>query len=178
MHACREFSVAPRDLAYGGLFGAAALALPAVFHLLHLGHVFMPMYLPLMALAFFATPRISAATSFVVPLLSALITGMPPFYPPVAPFMSVELGLMAALASWAYSRHPRSVLVVLVPVLLLGRILQAAAGYLLGLLLDLPPAFMSIASVLGGWPGLVLMVAVIPPLVHLLNSHRKHGAVQ
>ena len=43
----------PRELAYSGVFGAAALLLPVLFHLVRLGAVFMPMYLPLVALAFF-----------------------------------------------------------------------------------------------------------------------------
>ncbi len=169
----QERSITPRDLAYGGLFGAAALTLPVLFHLLHLGHVFMPMYLPLMALAFFASPRVCAATAFAIPLLSAVLTGMPPLYPPVAVAMSVELAVMSALASWAYRRWSWSVLLVLVPVLLLGRVLQAAGGYLLGLLIDLPPRFLSVISVVSGWPGLVLMVLVIPPLVRFARRREE-----
>lgn len=167
--------VSPRDLAYGGLFGAAAMTLPVLFHLLHLGHVLMPMYLPLVALAFFASPRVCAATAGVVPILSWLVTGMPPIYPPVAVVMAVELAFMSALAAWAYGRWPRSVLLVLVPVLLLGRALQAGAGYALGLALDLPPGFLSLASVVSGWPGLVLMVVVIPPLVRVARKGRKEA---
>lgn len=164
----RPFS--PRDLAYGGLFGAAALTLPVVFHVFHLGSVFMPMYLPLISLPFLASPRVSAATAFVAPLLSGLLTGMPPFYPPVAVAMAVELSVMAALASWASRRWPRSVLLVLVPVLLLGRALQAGAGALIGVVVDLPPQFLSVVRVVSGWPGLVLMVVVIPPLVRLARG--------
>lgn len=171
----KKSTISPRELAYGGLFGAAGLTLPILFHLLHLGHVFMPMYLPLMALAFFASPRVCAATAFVTPLLSAVLTGMPPFYPPVVVAMSMELAVMSALASWAYRRWSGSVLFVLIPVLLLGRVFQAGSGYLLGLLIDLPPRFLSVVSVVSGWPGLVLMVLVIPPLVRLVRSKRGHA---
>ena len=158
----------PRELALAGLFGAAALALPFLFHLLQLGRVFLPMYLPLMALSFFASPAVVAATALVVPLLSALLTGMPPWYPPVAPAMSLELLLMGALASFVWRRTGRrkwSILAVLAPVLVLGRGLQLVMGYLLGLLLDLPPEFLSLASVATGFPGLILMCVVIPALV-------------
>lgn len=170
----------PRELALGGLFGAAALALPFLFHLLQLGRVFLPMYLPLMALAFFASPAVAAATSFVVPLLSALLTGMPPWYPPVAPFMSVELACMAALAAFVWRRIGRrkwTILAVLAPVLVLGRGMQLVMGYLLGLMLDLPPEFMSLASVAAGLPGLILMCVVIPALVMTVqrNGHLKEA---
>ena len=59
-----------RELATCGLFGAAGLLLPVLFHALHLGHVFMPMYLPLVALGYFVSPAPAALTAFVVPLLS------------------------------------------------------------------------------------------------------------
>ena len=54
---------------------------------------------------------------------------------------------------------------MLAPVLVLGRGLQLVMGYLLGLLLDLPPEFLSLASVAVGFPGLILMCVVIPALV-------------
>lgn len=165
-----------RELALAGLFGAAALALPFLFHLVQLGRVFLPMYLPLMALSFFASPAVTAATALVVPLLSALLTGMPPWYPPVAPAMSLELAFMGALAAFVWRRTGQrkwSVLAVLVPVLVLGRGLQLCLGYLLGLILDLPPEFLSLASLAAGFPGLILMCVVIPALVMAV---RKNGA--
>ena len=170
----------PRELALGALFGAAALALPFLFHLLQLGRVFLPMYLPLMALSFFASPAVAAATSFVVPLLSALLTGMPPWYPPVAPIMSVELAAMSALAAFVWRRTGKrkwTILAVLAPVLVVGRGMQLVMGYLLGLMLDLPPEFLSLASVAAGFPGLILMCVVIPALVMTVqrNGHLREA---
>jgi hypothetical protein len=164
----------PRELALAGLFGAAALALPFLFHLVQLGRVFLPMYLPLMALAFFASPAVVAATAFVVPLLSALLTGMPPWYPPVAPIMSLELAVMSALAAFIWRRTGKrkwTILAVLAPVLVLGRGMQLVMGYLLGLMLDLPPEFLSLASVAAGFPGLILMCVVIPALVMAVKKN-------
>jgi hypothetical protein len=54
----------PRELAVCGVFGAAALLLPGLFHLVRLGQVFMPMYLPLVVLAFLVRPRAAALTAF------------------------------------------------------------------------------------------------------------------
>lgn len=119
--------LSPRELAYSGLFGAAALLLPVLFHLVHLGHVFMPMYLPLCALPFFVRPLPAAVTAALVPLLSGAATGMPPFYPPVAVFMSIELGVMAVLIALAVGHWPRAnEWLVLIPVLLFGRVLYVA----------------------------------------------------
>jgi len=59
-----------RDLAYCGLFGAAPLLFPAAFHLVRLGNAFMPMCLPIIALAFFVPPLPAAITALTVPILS------------------------------------------------------------------------------------------------------------
>ncbi|NLH50944.1 MAG: ECF transporter S component [Myxococcales bacterium] len=166
----------PHDLAYGGLFGAMALLLPTVFHLVHLGHVFMPMYLPLVALAFFVAPATAAGTALVVPLLSGLVTGMPPFYPPVAPIMSLELALMAGLIGVARRLFsPLSVWWILIPVLLIGRIVGFGLVYAFALIMDLPAGYVAGASLLSGWPGIVLMLIVIPPLVRLTGPNRKRA---
>ena len=58
-----------RDLACCGLFGAA-LFLAALFHLLRLGNVFMPMCLPTIALACFVAPLPAAIRALIVPILS------------------------------------------------------------------------------------------------------------
>ncbi|NLN61298.1 MAG: hypothetical protein GX146_00245 [Myxococcales bacterium] len=157
--------LSPRELAYCGMFGAAALLLPVLFHLLHLGHIFMPMYLPLCALPFFVGPLPAASTALIVPLLSGAVTGMPPFFPPIAVFMSLELSAMAALLSALAQRFPRAnEWLLLVPVLVLGRVLYVALVYLFSLFIELPAAFMAGLSFFGGWPGVALMIAVIPPL--------------
>lgn len=161
------------ELAYCGLFGAAALLLPTLFHLVHLGHVFMPMYLPLVALAFFVRPLPVAITAALVPMLSALVTGMPPLYPPVGPIMAIELAVMTALIAAARRRWPaRHELALLVPVLLLGRVLYVALATAFALLVELPPAFVAGLSFVSGWPGVVLMIVVVPFIVRAADGAR------
>jgi len=169
----------PRELAYSGLFGAAALLLPVLFHLVRLGHVFMPMYLPLVALAFFVRPLPAALTALVVPLLSGAVTGMPPFFPPVAAFMALELSIMAALISLALRVWPRAnEWLVLVPVLLLGRALYVGLVYGFSLVIAPPASFMAGISFLSGWPGIVLMTAVVPPLARARRRSARFAAAQ
>jgi hypothetical protein len=165
----RPAPLSARELAYAGLFGAAALLLPAVFHALQLGRAFMPMYLPLVALGFLVGPRVAAITALLVPLVSAAVTGMPPLYPPIAPVMALELALMAGAIALARGRWPQApTLAILIPVLLAGRVVNVLAMYALALVLQLPAGFVAGLSFLAGWPGIVLMLAVIPPLLRLL----------
>ncbi len=161
-----------REFAYCGLFGAIALLLPILFHLIHLGHIFMPMYLPLVALAFFVRPGASALTAFVVPLLSGAVTGMPPLYPPVAPTMSVELSLMAILIGIFHAWFPRApVLILLIPILIYGRVVGAGLLYLAALYMGLPATFIAGISLLSGWPGIILMLFAIPAIVRLSKGY-------
>ena len=172
-------TLAPRDLAYCGLFGAAALLMPALFHLIHLGHVFMPMYLPLVALAFFVRPLPAALTALIVPPLSGAVTGMPPFFPPVAVFMAVELSVMSVIIASVRGHWPRAnEWLLLVPVLVLGRALYVAMVYGFSLIIELPAGFMAGLSFLKGWPGLVLMLVVIPPLARVTVAVERHRAAQ
>lgn len=163
----------PRELAYGGLFGAAALLLPVLFHLVQLGRVFMPMYLPLMALAFLVRPATAATTAALVPLLSAAATGMPPWYPPVAPAMALELAAMAAIIATVRARLARiNDWLLLGVALLVGRGLYGATIYAISLLMGLPAEVLTTLSLLGGWPGIVLMMVVVPPFVSYVDRRR------
>jgi hypothetical protein len=170
----RPASLTARELALSGLLGAAALLLPVLFHLVQLGRVFMPMYLPLLLLAFLVRPAPAAVTALVVPLLSGALTGMPPFYPPVAPLMAMELALMAALVAGVRGRWPgASPFLVLAPVLVLGRALHVAMVYGAASFMDLPARFLAGVSLISGWPGLVLMMIVIPPVVLQVQGRKE-----
>ncbi len=167
----------PRELAYCGLLGAAGLLLPLLFHLVHLGHVFMPMYLPLVTLAFFVRPLPAVLTAFITPFLSGAATGMPPFYPPVALFMAIELSLMAALIATIVNHWNRiNEWLVLIPVLLLGRIIYVGLIYAFSLLVALPADFMAGISFFKGWPGIVLMIIVVPFVVRVSKGVALPGA--
>ena len=157
-----------REFAYCGLFGAAALLLPVLFHLIHIGHIFMPMYLPLVTLAFFVRPGPAALTALVVPLLSGAATGMPPFYPPVAPVMALELALMAGIIGTVRLILPRiNTLILLIPVLAIGRVASASLLYLIAGVIGLPATFVAGITLLSGWPGLLIMIVAIPAIVRL-----------
>lgn len=175
-----RYGLSARETAFCGLFGAAALLMPVLFHLFHLGHVFMPMYLPLLALAFFVRPLPAAVTAVVTPLLSGAATGMPPFYPPVALFMALELGAMAAVIAAVTLRRPAAnEWLVLVPVLLLGRVIYLGLVYLFSRVIDLPAGFVTGLSLARGWPGLILIIAAVPLIARAGRSTvRRTGFVK
>jgi hypothetical protein len=158
----------PRDIAYCAVFGAAAMLLPVIFHVFHLGSIFMPMYLPLVTLAFFVGPVPAATTAILLPLISGALTGMPPFFPPVAFIMSIELSIMCTIIALCNNRFVKvNKLFILVPTLVIGRLTGVALIYLMAVFMKLPAKFVAGASLLSGWPGIVLMVVAIPSVLRL-----------
>lgn len=151
-----------RDTACCGLFGSLALALPMLFHALGLaGAVFLPMFLPLALLAFLVRTRAAALTALVVPFASAVLTGMPLLWPPLAAVVALELVVQAAVIG-VLRRRPYLALLAALP---LGRALHAGMIYALAQGFKLPAGVLAGASFLVGWPGVALMLAVVPPVV-------------
>lgn len=158
-----------REASRAALITALGLALPAVFHAVHLGSMFLPMFHPILAGAFFLPPTWAALAGAATPLLSAMWTGMPPLFPPVAAWMALELGAMAALVAHLSRRTRLPVPVILALSLLAGRVIYPTAAYLTGLWLDLPADLLAGLSFFAGWPGLILSFVIVPPAVAALR---------
>lgn len=163
-----------RDHAYCGLFGALSLALPTLFHALGLaGPMFLPMYWPLVTLAFLVPTGRAMLVAASVPLASSVLTGMPLLWPPLVAVMSVELAVQVGLAG-ALGR-PRTgfasmgrIFLVLAFVLVLGRFLHAGGVWLLAQRFQLPAGALAGASFLAGWPGVAAMLVFVPVFVGAL----------
>ena len=169
----------PREIAFCAVFGAAAMLLPVVFHVFHLGSMFMPMYLPLVTLAFFTGPISAALTAFLVPLISGATTGMPPFFPPVAFIMSIELSVMCGTIALTRTLFPKiHEIIILVPVLFLGRCIGIGLIYLSAVFMKLPAKFVAGASLLSGWPGIILMVVAVPAIIRISRKAGHHHQQQ
>ena len=98
---------------------------------------------------------------------------MPPFFPPIAPWMAVELGLMAGLASLLHRRRALPPWAIVAIVLVVGRVVYAALVYGTGLWLSLPARVMTVASLLAGWPGMILALVAVPAAVQVLERTRR-----
>lgn len=158
-----------RTISRAALVTAAALALPLVFHALRLGHVFLPMYLPILAGACFLRPNWAAASGAASPLVSAALTGMPPLFPPIAAWMAVELATMAVLVSVLTRRLKVPTALAVALALVAGRGLYAVLIFATGRWLALPAGLLTLVSLLAGWPGMLLAIAAVPLAVGALH---------
>lgn len=161
-----------RDMALGGLFGALGIVVPIAFHALGpgVGPVFLPMYLPILALGLVASVSVSAPVGFITPLLSAALTGMPPLAPPIALLMAFELAALAGVAGAA--RAARLPLVVaciagIVGSRIAGTLALMTIGRALGY--DKPLLSYALLNLAAAWPGILLQLTVVPGAVALIE---------
>ncbi len=159
------------DLLLGGLFGALAIVLPFLFHLIGAGTILLPMFLPIVALAFLADYRVVLSVAVLCPLVSWVITGgtMPPLMPPIMPIMILELILISALIFILYQVYHIDIYLVLILIALVDRVLLFFLFLLLGNLLVKYAQAFSLIVVLHGLPGFVLQFILVPPIVKYLE---------
>lgn len=157
------------DTVLAGIFLVLSLVFPILFHVVHLGFMFLPMFFPIALCGLLVSPSLSAAVGLLAPLISALLTGMPPIYPPIAPLMMAEgfvlggtIALLRRKAGWGI--YPS-----LISGIILQRIIMVLAVFVVSPAFHLPPEIFSISLFASGIPGVFLQLVAIPPLVYLIE---------
>ncbi|MBS3818862.1 ECF transporter S component [bacterium] len=159
-----------RDLLLGGLFLALALVVPVLFHAVGLGSAFLPMFFPILITGFLVAWPVAVVVGFIAPLFSALLTGMPPLFPPVAFIMMAEGLFLAGIPALLYQRYRWNLLVTLVITLLVDRLVLLGGVLMASRWLHLPEGVLGLASLIRGLPGIALILVLIPPLVKKLQQ--------
>lgn len=162
-----------RDLLLGGLFLALALVLPVLFHAVGLGSAFLPMFFPILLAGFFTAPVVALTVGCTAPFVSALLTGMPPFFPPIAFIMMLEGMVLGGGTAWLHQKFRWGVYPTLIMILVLDRLVLFGSVLLAAAWLDLPRSVLGIASVVRGLPGIILILVIIPPLAKSLEGRLK-----
>ena len=163
------------------MMAAFGITLPIAFHIMGLGNKFLPMLLPILLNGFLSRLPWAVATGALVPLASGLLTGMPPFYPPIAFVMSLEGALMAGTAAAIYRLNRKRIWPALIIAIAVDRIVSTTLMWLISGKFGLPAAVVSFGTLIHGLPGVALQLAVIPLVLRalttrngiLFNSHDK-----
>ena len=165
------------DLILTGLFVGIGLLLPFV-----LGHaagipgvVLLPMHLPILLCGFFCGPRYGALAGIVTPILSSLLTGMPPVFP-MLPIMILELSMYGFMCGFLYRRMKLPVYAALPLAMIAGRIVYAATFSVLVLTATGPVMALPVwIAVTTGAPGIAIQLLLVPILVNTLERlHPRH----
>ncbi|HDP81241.1 MAG TPA: hypothetical protein ENN21_10415 [Spirochaetes bacterium] len=147
------------------VFSVLGIIVPMIFHVLGLGAVFLPMYLPLAMGAFFLTAGNAVLMGIFTPFVSALITGMPPFYPPFAFLMMGQLGLFCVIISFMSHRLKTGVWPALLTAILADRLILVGVYYIIIPYFGINFGLYTAYDLLKGLPGIILMAVVVPPAV-------------
>lgn len=155
-----------KSLTLAAFFVALGLVLPTLFHTIGAGTVFLPMHIPVLLCGFVCGWQYGALCGLVTPLLSSLLTGMPPIWP-TAPAMMLELCAYGLLTGLLYRALRQNVYLALLGAMIGGRMVSGLANALFLGLAGKPyglHAFLT-ASFVTALPGIVLQLVLVPLVV-------------
>lgn len=160
-----------RKMTFAALYLALAMVLPFLTgQIPEIGQMLCPMHIPALLCGFVCGWPWGLAVGFVAPLLRSVVFGMPTLFPS-AVAMAFELavyGALAGLLNHCLPRFPGRLYAVLLASMVAGRIVWGCVQYLL-----IGPTFTVVLFIEGAittsLPGIILQLAVIPPLVALME---------
>lgn len=148
---------------------AAAQALPWVVHLVGLpGPVLLPMHFAAILAGIALGPVPGLINGLAAPVVSFLLTGLPPAV--LIPAMAVEVAAYGGMAGYLAHRTTWRGAWILIATLAAGRAAALAALGLAGTMLGFGPAAVPYVfnGLLAGWPGIALQLLVLSVLARRL----------
>lgn len=152
---------------------ALGLVFPIFFHMIGAGSAFLPMHIPVLLCGLLFGWQFGAACGLIVPLLSSILTGMPPIFP-TAVAMMLELCAYGVLTGIFYRKLNWNIYVSLVGAMLGGRVVSGIANALFLNMAGKPygfAAFLS-GSFIGAVPGIIIQIILIPVIILALERAR------
>lgn len=149
------------------LFIALCVLVPFLFHLVGLGKMFLPMFLPILLAGFIIDFPVAMLVGLLGPWISALATGMPPLFP-TAVSMSIEGIFTAGIASYFFHKRQVSFWITLISAIIAQRLARVAMLLLILPLFGLPAKTLSIADFAISLPGVLLQLFFVPIILFML----------
>lgn len=170
-----------RKLTASALCLALCLLLPFLTgQIPQFGNMLCPMHIPVLLCGLICGWPWGFGVGFIAPLLRYLLFGMPYIYP-TGLAMAFELaayGLVTGLIYAKSGKGLKDIYTALVAAMVLGRLVWGAARYLMA---GLAGSEFSMAMFLSGalftaWPGILLQLLLLPPIVRALQNSRLMAA--
>lgn len=163
-----------QQIALIALFIALCLLVPFLFHLVGLGKMFLPMFLPILLAGFMIKFPAATMVGLLGPWISALITGMPPLFP-TAVSMSMEGAITSGLASYLHFNLRVSLWLNLILTIFAQRVARILMLWLILPLFGLPARTLSLADFIYSFPGVILQLVLIPIILKMLWKTNNRG---
>jgi hypothetical protein len=158
-----------QQLTLSAMFMALSILFPMLFHAAGLGATFLPMFWPVAAAAFLLDSHLAISVGIFAPLLSSMLTGMPPVSPPILHVMVIELIILSGAVSLLYHRTRLGLMWILLIALSLSRMILFFIAMVLAPLFGLPGNFFSASLVSLGLPGVIAIILIVPIVVSRLK---------
>lgn len=152
---------------------ALCVVLPVLFHAVpNAGNIFLPMHIPVLICGLMCGTVYGAVCGVMGPLLSSLITGMPPLS--IAPSMMVECAVYGLVCGLMIKyvktgKNLADLYLSLVTSMLIGRVVAGFAKALIFTPGVSPLAWVG-ASIITGIPGIAIQLVLIPLLITALTK--------
>jgi hypothetical protein len=128
------------------------------------------MLLPVVTAGFLLDSKSAITIGSIAPLLSSLLTGMPPIMPPIAFMMAIELAILALIPSIFYRRFGMNLYGVLLVTLLVNRFLVLGLRFVVAEFFNIPGMIYGLGISLSGLPGIAVQIIVVPMVVRTIES--------
>ncbi|MGQ9844511.1 MAG: hypothetical protein ACUVRK_13255 [Spirochaetota bacterium] len=149
---------------------ACAVIIPVLFHLIGLGSIFLPMFIPLSIGAYFLSPLFAILTGTIAPITSSILTGMPPLYPPIAIIMMIELSLFCFIISLLKHKSNFTNYVIIIIAIVSDRIVLYVLYAIILPYFKISFAMFSIYDLFKSFPGIILLIIITPSAVQGLST--------
>jgi hypothetical protein len=140
------------------------------------GTVLLPMHIPVFLMGLLCGPLYGALGGLMIPFLSSMATGMPPFFP-MLPIMAGELFTYGLVSGLLYQKgrmplYPSMLLAMLCGRVVYGLIFTALLLANHGVLRALSVT----AAIIEGIPGIISQLLLVPTIVSAVQRHSHYGA--
>ena len=167
-----------KKIILSALFISIGLILPTIFHTVSLsGSIFLPMHLPVMVGGFILGPLYGAIIGFITPILSSILTGMPPLMP-ITPLMSLELlgyGFMSGLLF----KKTKKIYISLLSSILFGRLCSMIGAFILSITFapQISPVPYVVSGIINGVPGIIIQLIIVPLLIKFIITNKETSQI-
>lgn len=158
-------------LVVGAMMISLGVILPIFFHLLGLGKSFLPIHIPVIIGGIILGPFEGLIIGALSPILSSLITGMPPLMPPYAFLMMVELSIIGFLSGFIYRKYPKNIFIVILMTVISGRIVWGVVAWVFFPILGMGKIsifYPITAGIITCIPGLIIQILIIPIILGII----------
>ena len=162
-----------KNITLTAIFISIGVVLPMVFHAFpDGGRVFLPMHIPVLLAGLIVNPIFGLIAGVLTPLISSLLTGMPPVM--MLPAMVCELaayGLVAALCMkyLKVKNYTGKLYLSLVIAMIAGRIVSGLVNAFIFNLGHYTMQMWLAGSFVTAVPGIILILVIVPILVMALK---------